>query len=74
MIVIGELYQSGRLQLMSDFIDVNENTWAQWSYKFLNSSASWMWRKLWYGGYNDQTKFVLKELLEVGIYFCSKLC
>lgn len=66
MVVLRELYNTGQLCLMSDFSYLIDDTWGQWGYNIAHKSTSWFWRKMVYGGLHEQTKFVIKELLEVG--------
>lgn len=60
--VIGDLYQSNEIHMRSSYIDLMDDTWGQWSYNLAKKSSLWLWRKA--TGYNDQTMFVVRELLE----------
>ncbi|XP_057307476.1 charged multivesicular body protein 7-like [Hydractinia symbiolongicarpus] len=64
MVVLRELYNTGQLCLMSGFSYLIDDSWGQWGYNIAHKSTSWFWRKMVYGGLHEQTKFVMKELLE----------
>jgi len=63
--IVNELYQSRQIVFATDVNNIlNDTSWSNWSYNILGKSVSWVWRKYWYGGFHEQTVFVIKELLE----------
>ena len=62
--VVGDLYQSNELHMRSSYADLLDDTWGRWTYSIAKKSSLWMWNKAVYGGYNDETMFVLVSLLQ----------
>ena len=63
--VLSCMYESGNLLLKSDVSDLSpDQTWGQWSVSLAYNSSSWLWRKL-VAGVNENTEFVVKEVVEV---------
>ncbi|XP_047129013.1 charged multivesicular body protein 7 isoform X1 [Hydra vulgaris] len=63
-VVLDDLYNKQQLIKCYDVNDLFDVSWTKWSYKLAKSSASWMWNRLWNYQYDEQTVFVVKDLLE----------
>ena len=59
------MYESGKLLLKNDVSDLSpDQTWGQWGASLAYKSSSWLWRSL-VSGLDENTEFVVKELVEV---------
>ena len=65
--MLKSMYELGKVILKADVTDLSpDQTWGQWGVSIAYNSSSWLWTRL-INGINEDTEFVLKELLEVRI-------